>query len=109
MRSSPQTGYFYALGSGNLDARHGADDPYYAFGPTGRVPGLKTFATIAAIDARTDKIAWKKDIPSSIFMRVAPLTTAGGLMFHDWGDGNFQAYNAKTGDVLWRFQTGIGS
>ena len=108
MSYSPETGYFYALGSANLEWRHRADDPYYAFGPTGRVPGLKTFGVIAAIDARTDKIAWKKDVPISIFMRAAPLTTAGGLMFHDWGDGNFQAYNAKTGEVVWQFQTGVG-
>jgi len=41
-------------------------------------------------------------------MRVAPLTTAGGLMFHDWGDGNFQAYNAQNWRVVWQFQTGVG-
>jgi hypothetical protein len=63
---------------------------------------------IGAIDTRTDKLVWRKEIPNSIYMRVAPLTTAGGLMFHPWGDGNFQAYNSKTGDVLWQFQTGFG-
>jgi quinohemoprotein ethanol dehydrogenase len=108
MSYSPQTGYIYAVGSANLEWRHRADDPFYAFGDTGRVPGLKSFATIAAIDTRTDKVAWKKDVPFSIYMRVAPLSTAGGLMFHDWGDGNFQAYSAQNGDVVWQFQTGVG-
>ena len=32
--------------------------------------------------------------------------TAGGLVFHVEPDGVFQAYDAKTGDVLWQFQTG---
>jgi hypothetical protein len=28
-------------------------------------------------------------------------------MFHQWADGNFHAYDAKTGDPLWQFQTGV--
>ena len=34
------------------------------------------------------------------------MSTAGGLLFRLVGDGNFAAYNAKTGDILWQFQTG---
>jgi len=34
------------------------------------------------------------------------MTTAGGLMFRLGGDGNFTARNAKTGDIVWQFQTG---
>jgi hypothetical protein len=29
-------------------------------------------------------------------------------MFRSSGDGNIEAYDAKTGDVLWQFQTGMG-
>jgi alcohol dehydrogenase (cytochrome c) len=32
--------------------------------------------------------------------------TAGGVVFHGQPDGNLQAYAAKTGDLLWQFQTG---
>jgi quinohemoprotein ethanol dehydrogenase len=36
-------------------------------------------------------------------------TTAGGLVFRGEPDGNFLAINAKTGEELWRFQTGFGA
>ena len=38
-------------------------------------------------------------------MRVS---TAGGLVFRGKVDGNLVAYDAKTGDELWTFQTGLG-
>ena len=34
------------------------------------------------------------------------LSTAGGLLFVGDRDGYFIAFDAKTGKVLWRFQTG---
>lgn len=105
MSYSPETGYFYAHGNAGLGWRRRAEDPYF-FGVTNHVPGLKSFGVIGAIDSRTDKIVWKKEIPISIFGRGGELTTAGGLMFRLEGDGNFLAYDAKTGDQLWKFQTG---
>ena len=36
-------------------------------------------------------------------------TTAGGLSVRGEPDGNFLALNAKTGEVLWQFQTGFGA
>ena len=35
--------------------------------------------------------------------------TAGGLLLRGSPDGNFVALNAKTGEVLWQFQTGFGA
>jgi len=102
MSYSPQTGYFYAQGNASLSWRRRAEDPYYdgGFGP---VPGLKNHAVLAAIDSRTDKVAWTKDVT---YAENGSLTTAGGLLFRLVGDGNLAAYNAKTGDVVWQFQTG---
>jgi plastocyanin len=37
------------------------------------------------------------------------LSTAGGLVFVGQADGNFLAFDAKTGEELWRFQTGFGA
>jgi hypothetical protein len=37
------------------------------------------------------------------------MTTAGGIAFHGNADGNFQAYDAKTGNLLWQWQTGAGA
>jgi plastocyanin len=36
------------------------------------------------------------------------LSTAGGLVFRGKVDGNLVAYDARTGDQLWTFQTGMG-
>ena len=34
------------------------------------------------------------------------LTTAGGLLFHAAPDGHFNAHDARTGEIVWQFQTG---
>ena len=34
--------------------------------------------------------------------------TAGGLLLRGEPDGNFVALDAKTGELLWKFQTGFG-
>jgi glucose dehydrogenase len=36
------------------------------------------------------------------------LATAGGLVFTGEGNGQFKAYDAGTGSVLWNFQAGAG-
>jgi plastocyanin len=36
------------------------------------------------------------------------MATAGGLVFAGEGNGSFNAYDARTGNVLWQFQTGAG-
>jgi glucose dehydrogenase len=36
------------------------------------------------------------------------LSTAGGLVFTGEGNGQFKAYDAETGAVLWSFQAGAG-
>jgi plastocyanin len=35
------------------------------------------------------------------------MATAGGLMFHQTGDGLLQGLDAKSGNVVWEFQTGF--
>lgn len=72
-----------------------------------QVPGMDTSGTLTAIDVRTNKIAWQK--PQKYMMIGGTTTTAGGLVFVGQGDGNFEAYDAKTGDLLWQFQTGAGA
>jgi plastocyanin/cytochrome c553 len=64
---------------------------------------------VAAIDSRNDKVVWKKELPSfddsGYRANGGALSTAGGLVFHQGGDGSLQAYDAKTGTTLWKFQT----
>jgi len=105
---SPQTGYFYAQGNGGVGrARRISDDPWFrgnANTVTNLPPGT---GVLAAIDGRTNKIVWKKEIPSGILGGSGPLTTAGGLLFRGSGDGNVEGYDAKNGQLLWQFQTGV--
>lgn len=112
MAYSPQTGYFYTQGISMLQWPRRAQDPYF-FEFYWAFPDLKIYGDIAAIDSRTGRVAWKKRIPIvrtngvTPFAIGGPVVTAGGLMFRVSGDGNFDAYDAMTGDVLWRFQTGV--
>jgi plastocyanin len=59
---------------------------------------------MAAIDSRTNKIAWKKEFRGG--RPAGALATAGGLLFQMMADGNFVAEDARTGDIVWQFQTG---
>ena len=105
MAYSQQTGYFYAVGNAWLRWRRRAEDPYF-FSPDRRVPGVSDFAVLAAIDSRTNKIAWRHELRTGRLPGGA-MPTAGGLMFQAAGDGSLQAYDAKSGEIVWQFQTGV--
>jgi alcohol dehydrogenase (cytochrome c) len=67
-------------------------------------PGDKTHGRLTARDPVTGKLAWEKRydmIPHSALM-----STAGGLLFIGTTDGFVEALDAKTGNVLWRFNNG---
>ena len=107
MAYDPQTHYFYATGNAALQWFRRTKDPdFFSLGFSNRVPGLNkiSYGVLAAIDSRTDRIAWKKEIHDG--KPSGALATAGGLVFQMAGNGNFQAYDASTGSLLWQFQTG---
>ena len=107
MSYSPQTGYFYATGAAGLSWLRRADDPnFFSTTFNTRVPGLNGLGhgVLAAIDSRTNTIVWKKEYRPG--RPSGALTTAGGLMMQAAGDGNLEAYDAKTGNRLWQFQMG---
>jgi alcohol dehydrogenase (cytochrome c) len=104
MSFSPRTGLIYISGmSGGHWIRRG-DDPYYFTLPA--LPGLKSYGILAALDSKTGKIAWQKKMPYPIAFGSGTSVTAGDLLFHGDPDGEFQAFDAKSGDKLWEFQTG---
>jgi PQQ-dependent dehydrogenase (methanol/ethanol family) len=70
-------------------------------------PGGKTSGTFTAIDVRTNKIDWQKQWAQMCI--GGSMTTAGGLVFAGEGNGNFDAYDAKSGTRLWQFQTRAGA
>jgi PQQ-dependent dehydrogenase (methanol/ethanol family) len=74
-------------------------------GPFGTLPdGSHDFGSVAAINASTGVIAWKKIVAEP--GRGGVTTTASGIAFVGGGDGLLQAYDTLTGSILWQFQTG---
>ncbi len=107
MAYSPETGYFYTAGAAGLSWLRRADDPYFfSTSFNSRVSGLSElgYGILAAIDGRTNRIAWKKEYKMG--RPSGALVTAGGLMFQGAADGTLEAYDAKTGERVWQFQTG---
>ena len=107
MAFHPQTRYFYVTGNAGLQWLRRAEDPdFFSLSFNGRVPGLNRtgFGVLAAIDSRTNRIAWKKEFRAG--RPTGALATAGGLVFQMAGDGNLEAYDASSGALLNQFQTG---
>ncbi len=112
MSYSPDTGLFYIPGN------HWAMDYWtehltYKAGSAYLGQGFRIkrlyedhVGILRAIDPKTGKIAWqhKEKFP----LWAGTLTTAGGLLFTGTSDGWVKAFDAKTGEELWHFQTGSG-
>ena len=100
-RTDPRTGYLYF--TVGVSTRR--------FHLTGRTPveGTREFGLITALDSRTNKQAWQKEVPYLAGFGSGVLATAGGLLFHGGTDGYFRAFDSRTGDEVWRFQTGFGA
>jgi len=63
-------------------------------------------ASLLAWDPVAQKPAW--EIPQQTFWGAGTLTTAGNLVFQGRIDGEFAAYDARSGDLLWSFDAGLG-
>jgi alcohol dehydrogenase (cytochrome c) len=61
---------------------------------------------VKAIDPSTGKEVWSHKTKHPMVASV--LTTAGNLVFVGEPTGEFDAFDAKTGQLLWQFQTGSG-
>ena len=70
------------------------------------IPGEEQYGLYSAVDLKTGKIAWQNKVPQP--MMGGGLATATGLTFTGEGNGNFNAYNSKTGKQLWQFNGGAG-
>jgi glucose dehydrogenase len=70
------------------------------------IPGEEQYGLYSAVNLKTGKIAWQNKVPQP--MMGGALATAGGLTFTGEGNGNFNAYDSKTGKLLWQFNGGAG-
>jgi quinohemoprotein ethanol dehydrogenase len=108
---SPQTGFTYVMGQNGLSGRAMRPEIYvqgkrYTSGANVTPPDSPINNTLTAMDSRTNTIAWQHTYPGARSYGAA--STAGNLLFVGRVDGNLVAYNAATGDELWKFQTGWG-
>src|SRR5216683_2881114 len=111
---SPDTGYLYVPGTVRTSAFTRFGDKYvqglrYVGGSQAAPIGSPMSGTFTAINSQTNKIAWQHKTPYRIGGGGGSTVTAGGLVFRGEPDGNFLAIDAKTGQELWRFQTGFGA
>jgi PQQ-dependent dehydrogenase (methanol/ethanol family) len=61
---------------------------------------------LRAVDPVTGKFVWEHKEKLPLWAGV--LATHGGLVFTGTGDGFLKGFDAKTGEELWKFQTGSG-
>ena len=105
---SPDTRYLYAQGTAHVGrARRVSGDPWFRGGARSYTNLPASVGIFGAIDTRTNTLAWTHEVDSRLLGTSGPLATAGGLVFRGAADGTFQAYDARSGAALWRFQTGV--
>jgi alcohol dehydrogenase (cytochrome c) len=105
---SPDTGLFYVHEQNGFNLLYLTDpDPRGSMGLGGKlrvqVGTLDNFLT--AIDYRTGKAAWKHRYPGG-GSSAGVLATAGRVLFTGDGSGNFVAFDATNGRILWHTRIG---
>ncbi|HWY62384.1 MAG TPA: PQQ-binding-like beta-propeller repeat protein [Rhizomicrobium sp.] len=114
---SPLTHYFYVMGVNQAYSVTAFEMKPYVFGtPTvgqqtggSQKPEVTPFpptGTLTAINVDTGKIAWQQK--TSLPMYGGIVTTASNLLFTGEMDGDFDAFDAKTGKKLWHYPMGVG-
>ena len=107
---NPATGLFYlmALEKCNIytksDAVWTAGESYYG-GEVRDVPGERGQKFLRAIDLETGKFAWEIPQTGNAQSWGGVLSTAGGVVFFCEDSGAFAAVDARSGKLLWHFQT----
>jgi alcohol dehydrogenase (cytochrome c) len=106
---NPDTGLFYTQENNGFNLLYLTDpDPRGSMGLGGkdRVTVGSGGNALSAIDYRTGDTTWRHAWPSGGGGGAGVLTTAGGLVFTGDGSGNFVAFDAANGDLLWNTRIG---
>ena len=110
---SPRTGLLYipahntCMNYGGMEANYIAGTPYLGASVKMK-PGPGGFqGELVAWDVKNSKRAWAvREQPLPVYSGV--LSTAGDVVFYGTMDRWFKAVDARSGKVLWQFQTGSG-
>jgi alcohol dehydrogenase (cytochrome c) len=76
------------------------------WGGEASVAGKSQSGDVKAFDPATGREVWAWHSEQPIVSSL--LSTAGGLVFAGEPSGNFDAFDARSGALLWQFQTGSG-
>ncbi|WP_217914663.1 PQQ-binding-like beta-propeller repeat protein [Miltoncostaea marina] len=110
---NPKTGMFYVCAQDSVAgfqferSQEFEEGSYYIGSVLSTVGFGASPGVLAAIDAATGRIAWSKRWPESCYSGTT--TTGGGLVYVGRNSGHLEAYDARTGERRWRFQTGAGA
>src|SRR3954447_20114023 len=108
---TPQLGLSYAINLHQPMTYHVESSPY----PAGKlwlggafkgIPSEEQWGNVTAVDYNSGKIRWQVKTAQPMIGGI--LATAGSLVFTGEANGQFKAYDAETGAVLWKFQAGAG-
>jgi len=109
---SPATGLFYLMAEESCAIFSKSDQwwvqgqSFYG-GGTRRSPGDTSAKFLRALDPRTGKMVWEVAGLGGGILASGVMSTAGGLVFFgDSPGGAFVAADARSGQLLWHFNTG---
>jgi alcohol dehydrogenase (cytochrome c) len=112
MAFSPTTGLFYLMVEESCSIYTKSSEwwvqgqSFYG-GGTRHSPSDVSRKFLRALDVQTGRIAWEIPDLSGGILNSGLMSTAGGLVFYgDSPGGAFVAADAKTGRLLWHFNTG---
>lgn len=74
-------------------------------GSARRLPGSRARGTLVALDDSSARVRWRRTLPAPLAGGV--LATAGGLVFSGLDDGWLYAFDAGTGETVWRGRVGL--
>lgn len=112
MSYSPDTGLFY-IPANQWKEDYWTENVTYKKGAAYLGQGFRIHpkyddhvGTLRAMDPATGKIVWEHN--EKLPLWSGTMATAGNLVFAGTSDGYFKAFNAKTGEELWSYNTGSG-
>ncbi len=108
---SPRTGLMYVQGVHQPMVFQRAAQPYnpgepWIGGSLRYLPNEPQWGTVAAIEPLSGQIRWQRQLPRPNLSGL--LATAGDLLFAGEADGGFDAFDARSGELVWRYPTGAG-
>ncbi len=106
---SPQTGLYYFPTTDGCQLyfkthQEFVEGLWYQASTTQGLPTEPTMGSIVALAPSTGEVRWRYELVSPPTSGL--LTTSGGLVFGGDREGYLFALDARTGKVLWKFQTG---